>query len=78
MSTAHGYLRKTGAVELVDDKFVEYVAEEARTMLAPTGGKSASDKRRLLQGRVLLKVASVVRREKKRESHLLIAMPMSW
>ena len=66
---AHGYLRKAGASELVDDKFVKYVAVEPRAMLAPAGGISASEKRRLLRGRILLKVASAKRaaRIEKRE-----------
>ena len=69
-STTHGYLRKAGAVELVDDKFVEYVTDEARTLLVPIGGRSASDKRKLLRGRILLKAASAVRREKKARTSL--------
>ena len=61
----HGYLRKTGTTEAVDDKFVQYVVEEAPIKLAPTGGRSASEKLRLLRGRILLKMACAERAAKK-------------
>ena len=73
---AHGYLRKAGASEQVDDKFVKYVAVEPHAMLAPAGGKSASEKRRLLRGRILLKVASAERaaRIEKREQRIAVLL----
>ena len=59
---ARGYLRKTGGAEAVDDKFVPYMADEVRmTELAPTVGKTASEKMRLLRGRVLLKLSGAAR-----------------
>ena len=72
----HGYLRKTGAVEVVDDKFVRYEPEEPRTMHASNDGKSASDKRRLYRGRVLLKESSAARAAAKGKKYLMIAGPM--
>ena len=60
-----GYLRKTGGTEMVDDKFVPYVAEEVRVVeQVPSAGKSSKDKWRLMRGRVLLKMASAARAAK--------------
>ena len=59
---ARGYLRKTGGTEAVDDKFVPYMADEVRmTELAPTVGKTASEKIRCFRGRVLLKLSGAAR-----------------
>ena len=58
---AHGYLRKVGVAEAVDDKFVQYVVDEAPIKLMPAGGRSSSEKLRLLRGRVLLKKATADR-----------------
>ena len=59
------YLRKAAGTEVVDDKFVPYVAEEMRMAeLAPTIGKTAREKMRLLRGRVLLKLSCAARAAK--------------
>ena len=79
MKMAHGYLRKVGGAEAVDDKFIPYLVDEVRMVeLAPTGGKSANDKMRLLRGRVLLKVASAARALRKEKTLLLVAGLMNW
>ena len=67
---AHVYLRKVGVTEAVDDKFVQYVVDEAPSKLMPAGGKSSSEKLRLLRGRVLLKKASAERAAVKEEKML--------
>ena len=41
----HGYARKAGGVEVVDDKFVPYSFDDVRTAKTDTpGGKSSSEK----------------------------------
>ena len=58
VKTAHGYARKAGGAEVVDDKFIPYSVEEVgRVEAVASGGKSASEKMRLLRGRILLKVS---------------------
>ena len=75
---AHGYLRKAVASETVDDKFVEYVADEARTLLTPVGGKSSSEKRRLSMGVYFSRRPVRGEWRRRRGSFLPFARPMNW
>ena len=71
VKAVHGYARKAGGVEVVDDKFVPYSFDDVRTAKADTpGGKSASEKMRLLRGRVRFEEMRAAREARKENTQV--------
>ena len=62
----HGYARRTSGKEVVDDKFVHYSFDDVQTIKEHTpGGRSASERMRLLRGRVKLREMRTAREARK-------------